>query len=463
MHPMAQPFTPLSRRELLRLGMVGTSGLTLPGLLRLRASASPTGATSRTAIIVVWLPGGASHIETYDPKPLAAAEYRGPYAPIDTASPGMQICELLPRHARMANRFSLLRSMVHTGFCHQQGTQQLFTGHPVRILKRKPDHPDFLTIAHHLRFDASRSIPNYVGIPPANYTGAAYLGSTYDAFRVTGDPNAPDFHVPNIGLSKPAIGQRIRERRDLRTNLDRLSRDIDLQNEMQAYDDFELQACNLLTSPATRKAFDIAAEPEQTRARYGRNRWGQQCLLARRLVEAGVDLLTVQLGGKLCGRVGNWDDHAVNHNVFAGMQYRAPFFDQAVSALVEDLCERGLDREVLVVVTGEFGRTPKISYSASTGPGIASAAKGTVQPGRDHWPRATSMLFAGGGITPGQVIGATDIRGEDATEGIVGRGDFLATIYRHLGVDPENVAFDDFSGRPIPILQTGAPIEGLTR
>lgn len=452
----------LPRREFLRLGLMGGGGLTLPGLLRLRAATAATREPTRTAIIVVWLPGGASHIETYDPKPLAADEYRGPFAPIDTSANGIQLCELLPYHARVAHRFSLLRSMVHTGFCHQQGTQQLFTGHPVRVLKQKPDHPDFLTIANHQRFDASRAIPNYVGIPPANYTGAAYLGSTYEAFRVTGDPNAPDFHVPNIGLPTPAVRQRVKARRDLRGSLDRLSRDIDTRHAMQAYDDFELQACNLLTSPATRRAFDIGRETELTRNRYGRNRWGQQCLLARRLVEAGVDLLTVQLGGKLCGRVGNWDDHPVNHNVFTGMKYRAPFFDQAVSALVEDLYDRGLDRRVMVVVTGEFGRTPKISYAASTGKGTASAAKGTVQPGRDHWPRATSMLFAGGGITPGQVIGATDIRGEDATHDIVGRGDFLATMYRHLGINPENIAIRDFSGRPIPIVQSGTPISGLT-
>jgi uncharacterized protein (DUF1501 family) len=180
------------------------------------------------------------------------------------------------------------------------------------------------------------------------------------------------------------------------------------------------------------------------------------------LVEAGVDLVTVQFDGPLCGRIGNWDDHAVNHNVFEGMKYRTPFFDNAVASLIEDLYDRGLNRRVMVVVTGEFGRTPKIDYNISTGAGIASAPEGTKQPGRDHWPRATSMLFAGGGIETGTVIGGTDSRGEDAVDRIVGRGDFLATLYHHLGIDPEPIAFADHSGRPIPIVQSGKVIPELT-
>jgi hypothetical protein len=352
--------------------------------------------------------------------------------------------------------------MVHTGFCHQQGTQQLLTGHPVRILKQKPDNPDFLAITNRLRYDPTRSMPNYVGVPPANYLGSAYLGPAYEPFTVSGDPNAPNFSVPNIGLKDESRIGRLRERIDLRKRFDRFRRDVDQLGKMQAFDTFETQAWSMLTSSAARKAFDINQEDPKLRDRYGRNRWGQQCLLARRLVEAGVELITTQFGGSLCGRVGNWDDHAVNHNVFEGMKYHAPFFDQAVSALIEDLYERGLDKRVMVVVTGEFGRTPKISYVASSGKGTASAAKGVVQPGRDHWPRATSMLFAGGNMETGQVIGATDVRGEDATDRIVGRGDFLATMYRHLGIDAEQIEFTNFSGRPVPILNEGKPIPELT-
>jgi uncharacterized protein (DUF1501 family) len=451
----------MNRRSFLRAGIAGVGSLTLPELLRRRAEAAEKTTARRTAVILVWLPGGPSHLETYDPKPAASSEYRGPFSPIATSAPGVHICELLPLHARVADKFAILRSMVHTGFCHQQGTQQLLTGHPVLDLKQKPDHPDLLAVANRLRFDPARAIPNYVGVPQVNYSGSAYLGPAYEPFDVNGDPNDPNFSVPNIGLGDRAQLSRIGERISLRKKFDRLRRDVDVAATMEALDTFELQAWNMLTSSVAREAFDLGREGDTTRDRYGRNRWGQQCLLARRLVEAGVELVTVQLAGTLCGRVGNWDDHAVNHNVFEGMKYRAPFFDQAVSALIEDVYARGLDKKVMIVVSGEFGRTPKISHVASSGKGVASADAGVVQPGRDHWPRATSILFSGGGIATGQVIGATDVRGEDVIDRRVGRGDFLATMYRHLGIDPDGISFPDFAGRPIPILPEGSPIPEL--
>jgi uncharacterized protein (DUF1501 family) len=451
----------MNRRSFVRAGIAGIGSLSLSQLLRRRATAAEKPIPERTAVVLVWLPGGPSHLETYDPKPHAPSEYRGPFSPIATSTPGVHVCELLPLHAKVADKFSILRSMVHTGFCHQQGTQQLLTGHPVLELKQKPDHPDLLAVTNRLRFDSTRAIPNYIGVPQVNYSGSAYLGPTYEPFAVHGDPNDPNFSVPNIGVSDQTQLGRIGERIDLRKKFDRLRREVDVAATMEALDMFELQAWNMLTSPAARAAFDLNRENQKTRERYGRNRWGQQCLLARRLVEAGVELVTVQLAGDLCGRVGNWDDHAVNHNVFEGMKYRAPFFDQAVSSLIEDVYARGLDKKVMIVVSGEFGRTPKISYVASSGKGVASADAGVVQPGRDHWPRATSILFSGGGIATGQAIGATDARGEDVVDRRVGRGDFLATMYRHLGIDPDGVAFRDFAGRPIPILPEGLPIPEL--
>jgi hypothetical protein len=240
-----------------------------------------------------------------------------------------------------------------------------------------------------------------------------------------------------------------------------MRREIDSSSNMRAIDSFEAQALSLLTSTEAQQAFDISQEDDRIRDRYGRNAWGQQCLMARRLVEAGVELITTTFDGPLCGRVANWDDHAVNHHVFDAQAFRLPVFDQAVTALVEDIYERGLDRRVLVVVTGEFGRTPRISYVASSGGGVASGPAGTVQPGRDHWPNANSMLFAGGGIRTGQVIGATDRRGEEVIERRFGVGDFLATMYRHLGIDAARVAIPNFAGRPIPILSEGAPISEL--
>ncbi len=452
---------PLRRREFLRVGLAGLGGLSLPGLFQLRAQAQETRERERTAVIIVWLIGGASHLETYDPKPLSGSEYKGPYDPIATQVPGLQICELLPLHSRIASQFTILRSMVHTGFCHQQGAQQMLTGHPVRELKQKPDDPDLFSITHCLRSDQNRSLPNYVGVSPIPYIGSAYLGPSYEPFTVSGDPNDPKFEVPNIGIADPALAQRLGERIGLRKDFDRLRRDVDRLGNMHALDAFESQAWNVLTSSQTRRAFDLEQEDPRVRDRYGRNAWGQQCLMARRLVESGVDLVTTTFSGPLCGRVGNWDDHAVNHNVFEGMKYRTPVFDQAVSTLIADLHERGLDKRVLLIVTGEFGRTPKISYVASSGEGAASAPAGTVQPGRDHWPNATSLLFSGGGIAEGAVIGATDSRGEHAVDRRVGVQDFLATVYRHLGVDAERIAFNNFSGRPIPILADGKPIREL--
>ena len=278
---------------------------------------------------------------------------------------------------------------------------------------------------------------------------------------MTGDPSRPNFSVPNIGLSDAREVDRLDRRSGLRRNLDTLDRAFDRAGELAALDEFETQAMTLLTNPKTKEAFDLNREDDRVRDRYGRNSWGQQLLLARRLVEAGVEVLTTSLNGALCGRVHNWDDHAVNHHVFDAMRFRAEAYDQAVSALIEDIYERGLDTRVLVVVTGEFGRTPKISYAASTGAGDASAPAGTQQPGRDHWPRAFSNIWAGGGIRTGRVIGATDKRGEDAVERICGPGDFLATLYHHLGIDSANTAIRDFNGRPTPIVDHGKPIPEL--
>lgn len=453
----------LPRRELLRFGIGGLAGLSLPDLVRQRALGA-SAATKDTAIIMVWLPGGASHLETYDPKPAAGSDFRGPYGSIQTAAPGMHLSELLPQHAKVADRFSLLRSVAHNGGCHQQGTHQLLTGFPERVLRPRPLYPDLFSVTHKLRYDINRQIPNYIGVGPVNFAGASYLGNAYDVFSVTNDPNADDFHVNNIKKADDKTQSLLNRRINLRRELDSFKRSADYLNRMDALDDFEQKAFNVITGEATSAAFNIQSEDAATRDRYGRNRWGQQLLLARRLVEAGVDLVTAQLSGALCGGVGNWDDHAVNANCFEAIKYRLQFFDRAIAALIEDIYARGLDKRVLVVVTGEFGRTPRISRQKSTGKRIGSAPTGTEQPGRDHWPRATSILFAGGGMQTGQVVGRTDIRGEDPVQRIVGRGDFLATLYKHLGVNFGQTSFPDYSGRPIPLmLSDGEPITELGR
>lgn len=455
-----------SRRSFLKLGLAGFGTMSLPGVMRLRAESSEAGTPSKqTAVIMVWQPGGCSHIDTYDPKPLATSEYRGPFGTIDTKVPGLQFTELLPRQAAIADKLTVLRSMYQGAGGHPAGSMQLLSGDKDTRDKPKPRLPDWMSVANYLRsLDGPRTnpLPGYVGVnPPATYNGPAYLGDAYSPFSVVGDPNKPDFVVPNIGMTDQKEVRRLNRRIDLRAKLDTMHRLFDEQADFGAYDEFETQAMALLTNPKTKEAFDLNQEDEATRDRYGRNTWGQQLLLARRLVEAGVDVVTSSLRGPLCGRVNNWDDHAVNHHVFDALRFRADAYDTAVSALIEDVYQRGLDERVLVVVTGEFGRTPKIRYQPSTGAGNASAPAGTKQPGRDHWPRAFSNIWAGGGIETGRYIGATDKRGEDSIERRCGPDDFLATIYHHLGIDSSKVFIKDFNGRPTPIVDQGRPIPEL--
>lgn len=459
------------RRGFMRMGLGGFASLTLPGLLRLQAASAQANdaqgkpASEKTAVIMVWKPGGCSHIDTYDPKPDSSSDYRGPFGTIDTKVPGLQFTELLPMQAAIADKFTVLRSMRQTAGGHPAGSMQMLSGDPDTRDKPKPKFPDWMTVTNYLRSQSgtrTNPLPLYAGInPPLEYNGPAYLGDAYSPFTVNGDPSSPTFSVPNIGLSDQREISRLGRRTSLRQNLDTLERGFDRLGELGALDQFEEQAMTLLTNPKTRDAFDLTQEDDRTRDRYGRNSWGQQLLMARRLVEAGVEVLTSSLSGPLCGRVNNWDDHAVNHHVFDALRFRAQAYDQAVSALIEDIYERGLDKRVLVVVTGEFGRTPKISHAASTGAGNASAPAGTMQPGRDHWPRAFSNIWAGGGIQTGRVIGATDKRGEDSIERICSAGDFLATIYHHLGIDAAHTLIKDFNGRPTPVVDHGEPIPEL--
>ena len=454
-----------SRREFLRFGLSAFGGLSLPALFQARAAEPKV--REQTAIILVWLRGGCSHLDTFDPKPDAPTEYRGPFKPIQTKTVGLRVTELLPKLAQISERFTLLRSMAHTGGGHPAGSLQVLAGDTDPQDKIKPIYPDFMSVAHRLRYDPQRSLPNYIGVNPITrydsftIAGSTYLGEKYAPFSVVGDPNAPNFRVPNIGGLDENERNRFHKRADLFKDLNSLRSTIDSSGTASAMNHFQGQALNLLTNPEAARAFDLTLESPKVRDQYGRHTWGQQLLMARRLVEAGAEIITTELSGKLCGRVQNWDDHAVNHHVFDALKYRAPYFDQAVTALIEDVYARGLDKRVLVVVAGEFGRTPKISYVASSGGGVASGAEGTVQPGRDHWPRAATMLWAGGGLSTGRVIGATDRLGEYVVERKVGPQDFLATLYQHLGIDYENVTLMDQTNRPIHIVQNGKAIPEL--
>jgi uncharacterized protein (DUF1501 family) len=436
------------RRSFLRMGLAGFTSLSLPGILRLRAENPGASADDKTAVIMVWKPGGCSHIDTYDPKPLAESEYRGPFRSIGTKIPGVRFSELIPRQAAIADKFTLLRSMHQTAGGHPAGSMQMFSGDSDTRDKPKPRLPDWMSVANYVRSQAgprSNPLPRYVGIsPPTAYNGPAYLGDAYAPFSVTGDPNSPSFSVPNIGLSDPHEVKRLDRRIALRKNLDTLQRAFDRYGELDALDQFEAQALTLLTNPQTKEAFDLSKEDDRTRYRYGRNTWGQQLLLARRLVEAGVEVLTSSLRGPMCGRVNNWDDHAVNHHVFDAMRFRAGAYDQAVSALIEDIYDRGLDKRVLVVVTGEFGRTPKINDRG----------------GRDHWSNAMSVMFAGGGTPGGQVVGATDRHGYAAVERILSPENFVSTVYSKLGIDPGKLLYTP-QGRPTHLVSDATPIREL--
>ncbi len=310
--------------------MAGFGALSLPGLLRLRAASAATASAPRSAVIIVWLRGGCSHLDTYDPKPAAGSEYTGPFAPLATRTPGTWLTELLPRQAQLSDKFALLRSMAHTGGGHPSGSLQLLSGDPDAQDKIVPVYPDLMSVAHYLRSGEPKALPNYVGVNPITrydsfqIAGPAYLGPSYEPFAVTGDPSAPQFKVPNVGLPDPTAELRLRQRVGLRHSLDDLRRTVDQSGVMQAMDDFETQALSLLTSSAAARAFDLTQEDPAVRERYGMHQWGQQCLMARRLVEAGVEIVTTTFDGPLCGRVQNWDDHAVNHHVFDALRFARP-------------------------------------------------------------------------------------------------------------------------------------------
>ena len=358
--------------------------------------------------------------------------------------------------------------MAHTGGGHPAGSLQVLAGDPDPQDKLKPELPDWMSIASHLRRDSRRSIPNYVAVNPIdNYdsftiAGSTYLGPAAEPFKVFGDPSSPTFAVPNVGLKDERQLQVLNARASLKTSLDRLPRGVDQSGVMNAVDRIEQQALNLLTNPIARERSICSKNPMRfataTAAIAGASnscsRGGWSSPASRSSPPA--------LSGPLCGRVQNWDDHAVNQHMFDALRFRMPTLRPRCLALIEDIYARGLDKRVLVVVTGEFGRTPKISYDRSTGAGDASAPAGTVQPGRDHWPRAFSNIWAGGGIqTGGKSSARPTSAAKTSIERACGPGDFLATIYHHLGIDYKNAAVTNFAGRPVPIVDHGDAIPEL--
>lgn len=445
---------PVQRREFLRAGVLGLGGLSLADLLAARAE-NPA-AARETSLILFWMWGGPSQLETFDPKPQAPREYRGPFSAISTQVPGMDFCELFPQLAQISDKLSVIRSLHHEMSSHNDGSIELLTGKtplvPDPTSTAKSDHPDLGMIASRVRGGRSDGLPQYIGIPSQPFmTQPNYLGLSHKAF-VTGDPSVEKFAPPNLSLAAGTDAKRLDDRRFLVQQFDRLQNDLDLGGSLAGMEQFRSAALTMLTSPAVRDAFDLSRETAETRDAYGRHLWGQSCLLARRLAEAGTSVITIDALAPISGMplYFSWDDHAnaqPGWDMVKGMQLRAQYMDPALATLIEDLRQRGLDKKVMVVAVGEFGRTPKLSQ-----------ANGCI--GRDHWPSAMSALVAGGGLRMGQVVGATTSKAEYPVERPLSPQDLLATIYRHLGIDYQQ-NFINFAGRPIPILNSGSPITEL--
>ena len=450
---------PMPRRSFLSMGALGVSGLSLSQVLKLRAAAAEGDGKPATpldtSVIFIWLAGGAPHMETYDMKPDAPEEYRGAFRPIPTNVPGIDVCELLPLHAKCADKYTLVRSIAHTFSDHGGGSKRFMTGRiPKTPTETVNDAPSVISIVNKMREHIEIGMPNCMSCTDASRNrvdtyamGSAYLGPKYAPFIVGGDPSSPKFEVQNVSLS-PSIASRLDDRLLLLKGFDRLRNTIDASGMMDSVDKFNQQAISLMTSPKARDAFDLSKEPQALRDRYGKHSWGQRTLMARRLVEAGCSFVSVVLENpNVKDTYHNWDSHAVNTDIFKDTRGRLPFYDQAVTALVEDLHARGLTKKVLLVVAGEFGRGPKLEYSNG-------------RPGRGHWPQANSILVCGGGMQHGQVVGSTNARGEYPQTRPLTPNDLWATVYRHLGID-QNATINDLSGRPQYLLPFGEPIKEL--
>ena len=441
----------LSRRHFIKAGALGMTGLGLADILRLQAASANSQKFKNKSVIILWQRGGPSQHETWDPKPDAPQEYRGAFGATSTNVPGIQICDLLPRCAKMMDKFAILRSLHHTDAGHSAGDQIMFTGYlPNKGNPNVNVHPSFGSIVSEQQQRLNPDLPAYVMIP-RRLPGVdpAYLGPKHAPFETLADPaQKGPFSVPNFELGSSLSFNRLEERRSLLANFDNLRRERDNSGKMEAADKFSQQAFGILTSPKAREAFDLDAEPDHIRESYGFMpaykaptpdrcgvpAWSQRILIARRLVEAGVRVVTVDLRW--------WDTHVKGYETMR--DGFLPRWDIAYPALLEDLHERGLNDDVMVIAWGEFGRSPKVN---NTG-------------GRDHYPHVFSASISGGGIRGGQVIGESDSKGAEPRERLIRPQDVLATMYRHLGIDTKK-HYLDFAGRPHPVLPFGDPVEEL--
>ncbi len=437
----------VTRRDMVRLGSLASLGLGIGGLglgdwIRMRAhAAEKLNRSAAKSCILLWLDGGPSHLETFDLKPDAPAEVRGPFRPIATNVGGIQISELLPRTAKLCDKLAILRSLTSPLGEHGLANDYVLSGYqPTPVLR----HPSYGSVLTHLRGEQA-VLPPYVAIPQSRSQGAGYLGSEYDPFVTGGDPSEANFRVRDLDHFPGIDETRLLRRRAYLAEFDAVQRRFEaaIETGAQPVDPSFEQAYRLVTSPDAKQAFDLAAEPPKVRARYGPRMFGQSCLLARRLVQRGVPFVSVFNTG--------WDTH--NSLVlrlrdgYSGAKVGVgllPIFDQGFSALIEDLSASGLLEETLVIAMGEFGRTPKLNTAG----------------GRDHWPRVFSAVLAGGGVSGGQVIGSSDRVGESPRDNPVTPNDLARTIYTLLGVDPDHELMTS-DGRPVPVNQGGRVIRQL--
>lgn len=435
----------IRRRDMLRFGAAGAfgMGITLPSLLEHEARLKANGVeTKDTSLIIVFLQGGLSTIDTWDMKPEAPAEFRGDFSPISTVLPGVQISEHLPKISKVHDKFSLVRSFGHANSNHGQADHFMLTGYPHGPgfnggLKPNNQKPCVGAVIGK-ELGPRGGVPPYVCLPRMhNSAGSSYLGSSATPFVVGADPNAPDFKVPDLAPPVAVQSRRLNDRRALLKTINRYEQSTVIQANQgaRAMRTFQEKAFELMTSDATKAAFDVNSEPDAVRERYGRNMLGQSCLMARRLIEAGVR----------CAFVNHidWDTHYNNFHVLKNELL--PKLDAAMSSLLTDLDERGMLDSTMVLVTGEFGRTPRINKDA----------------GRDHWGPSCAIAMAGGGVQGGRVIGASNERAERPATTPYGPADLMATIYHGMGIDPER-EFLTPEGRPVPIVPgTGRVISEL--
>jgi Protein of unknown function (DUF1501) len=451
-----------SRRNMLKVGLAGMAGLTLPLLLSQRAGGSIK--NSGKSVILLWLTGGPSHIDTWDPKPNRPLENRGPFGVISTKLPGVQICEHLPKQAAMLDRFTLIRS-VDCRFSNHEPNTVMQTGNLAAEARTNPEASQYPAIASVVAKHVGSGqlgVPPYVGFYRSNshiaFAGA--LGQQYNPFQGYAAAKLPIYDHVGVNTGKTSTAEmfefpagldfdRINDRRSLLADLDQLRRTLDGSGTMQAMDVYQQHAVDMLTGNKTRDAFDLSLEPQATKQRYGDHLWCQQALLARRLVEAGSAFITLDLSYHTAS--GTWDTHGDNippyGGISKGLKPLLPILDQLLTTLVSDLEELGLLDDVLVICMGEFGRTPTIGTQGSTD-------------GRDHWPQVMSMLLAGGGLRHGQVIGSTEADGGSIKSRPVSPGDLAATIYKHFGV-PLDTQYLDKRGRPRFVVEHGAPLAEL--